>query len=70
MLTTDPVNPLFSVQTGAVRSKGFEFEARGNVTREFQIIGSYAYLDPRVIASNTGTVGKYVPNVALSQAAL
>jgi len=70
VLTTDPVNPLFSVQTGAVRSKGFEFEARGNVTREFQIIGSYAYLDPRVIASNTGTVGKYVPNVALSQAAL
>ncbi|MGE0061995.1 MAG: TonB-dependent siderophore receptor [Xanthobacteraceae bacterium] len=70
VLTTDPVNPLFSVQTGEVRVTGFEFEARGNLTRELSIIASYGNIDPRVTQSNSGTVGKYVPNVALSQAAL
>lgn len=70
VLTADPVNPLFSVQTGEVNVKGFEFEARGNITRELQVVGSYSHIDPKVTASNSGTVGKYVPNVALDQAAL
>ena len=33
VLTADPTNVIFSVQTGEVRVRGIELEARGNVTR-------------------------------------
>ncbi|MFT3940279.1 TonB-dependent siderophore receptor [Rhodopseudomonas sp.] len=70
VLTTDPVNVLFSVQTGEVRVRGFEFEARGNLTRELQIVGGYTHLEPVVTSSNTGNVGLDVVNVARDTAAL
>jgi len=70
VLTADPVNPLFSIQTGEVRMRGYEFEMRGNVTRELEIIGSLSHLNPKVTASNNGDAGKTVPYVALDQAAL
>jgi iron complex outermembrane receptor protein len=60
----------FSVQTGEVRVKGFEFEVRGNVTRNLEIVGGYSYLDPKVTQSNDGNVGKYMVQVAREQAAL
>jgi iron complex outermembrane receptor protein len=69
-LTADPGNAFFSVQTGEVRVKGFEFEARGNLTRELEIVGGYSHLDPRVTRSNDGFVGNYVVNVAVEQASL
>ncbi|WP_031335926.1 TonB-dependent siderophore receptor, partial [Rhodopseudomonas sp. B29] len=70
VLTADPANVFFSVQTGAARVRGFEFEARGNVTRELQIVGGYSHFDPRVTAANDGTVGKYLTNTAKDQASL
>jgi iron complex outermembrane receptor protein len=42
VLTADPTNIAFSVQTGEARVRGFEFEARGNVTRELEIVGATA----------------------------
>ena len=68
--TRDPSDLNFSVQTGEVRVKGFEFEARGNVTRNLEIIGGYAYLDPKVTQSNDGFVGKYMTQVNRQQASL
>jgi iron complex outermembrane receptor protein len=70
LLTPDPTNILFSVQTGEARSRGFEVEARGNITREFEIVGGYTRFNPKVTASNSGDVGNYLPNVSIEQAAL
>jgi iron complex outermembrane receptor protein len=70
VLTPDPSNVFFSVQTGEARVRGFEFEARGNITRELEIVGGYSKLDPEITRANDGTVGNFLPNVALQQASL
>jgi iron complex outermembrane receptor protein len=70
ILSADPANPFFSLQTDEARVRGVEFEARGNVTRELEIVGGYSYLDPRVSKSALGPPGNYLPNVALQQASL
>jgi iron complex outermembrane receptor protein len=68
VLTADPASVISSVQTGEARVKGFEFEVRGNVTRNLEIVGGYSHLDPKVTQSNDGNVGKYLVQVALEQA--
>jgi iron complex outermembrane receptor protein len=70
VLTADPTNVFFSIQTGEVRVRGFEFEARGNVTKELEIVGGYNKYDPKVTRSNDGFVGNYLVNTALDQASL
>jgi iron complex outermembrane receptor protein len=70
VLTANPLNPLFNVQTDAVRVRGFELEVKGNLTREFEIVGGYTHLDPRVTTSIAGYAGKYMINTALDQASL
>ncbi|WP_068014356.1 TonB-dependent siderophore receptor [Rhodoplanes sp. Z2-YC6860] len=70
VLTADPSNVFFSVQTGEVEVKGFEFEVRGNVTRNLEIVGGYSHLDPRVTRSNDGNVGNFMVNVPREQASL
>ncbi|MGY3621448.1 TonB-dependent siderophore receptor [Bradyrhizobium sp. USDA 10063] len=70
ILTASPINPLFNVQTDAVRVRGFEFEVKGNITREFEIVGGYSHLDPKVTSSIAGYAGKYMLNTAQDQASL
>jgi iron complex outermembrane receptor protein len=70
VLSPDPVNGFFSIQTDAVRVRGFEFEAKGNITRELEIVGGYSHLDPKVTVSVAGNVGKDMINVARDQASL
>jgi iron complex outermembrane recepter protein len=70
ILTANPINPLFSVQTDAVRVQGFEFEVKGNITRELEITGGYTHLDPKVTTSIAGYAGKYMLNTAQDTAAL
>jgi iron complex outermembrane receptor protein len=70
VLTPNPANPFFSVQTDAARVRGVEFELRGNATREFEIIAAYTALDPRVTTSIAGYAGKYLINTALQTASL
>jgi iron complex outermembrane receptor protein len=71
VLTTNPANVSFSIQTGEVRVKGFEFEARVSLTDRFDLVGGYSRLDPRVTQTNTvGGVGKYMTSVALETASL
>jgi iron complex outermembrane receptor protein len=70
VLTADPVNPFLNTQTDAARVRGFEFEARGNVTREFEVIAGYSHIDPRVTRSLAGNAGKYLMSTALDQASL
>jgi iron complex outermembrane receptor protein len=70
VLTSDPVDFLYSVQTDGVRSRGVELEARGNITRELEIIGGYSHTEAKVAASLAGNQGKYVNGVPIDQASL
>ena len=70
VLTQDPTNPLFDVQTDSVRVRGFELELKGNLTRELEIVAGYSHLDPRVTSSIAGYAGKYRMNTALDQGAV
>lgn len=42
----------FSVQTAEVSLKGFEIEAKGNLTREIKLIAGYSYLDAKYAAGD------------------
>lgn len=51
--TTNPQQPQFSVQTGAVRSRGIELEGHANLNNGVGIVAAYSYLDNTVTSSNT-----------------
>ncbi|MBK5651490.1 MULTISPECIES: TonB-dependent siderophore receptor [Bradyrhizobium] len=70
VLTADPANPIFNVQTDAVRVRGFELELKGNLTRELEITAGYTHLDPRVTTSIAGYAGKYMMNTARDQGSI
>lgn len=70
ILTADPTNPFFNIQTDEARVRGVELEARGNITRELEVIAGFSHLDPRVTKSIAGNTGKYLLNTALDQASL
>lgn len=60
-----------AVQTGEVRSRGLELEAKGEVARDVQLIASYAYTDAKVTASETpAEIGQPVSSQPRHQAAL
>ncbi len=46
-LTTDPDHPLFSVQTGEIRSRGIEFETKAAVNENVNLLASFTYTDPK-----------------------
>ncbi len=59
VLTPDPVDPGFLVQTGKVRSRGLELEAKTRLNKSVDVIAAYTYTDARVKASNIpGEVGE------------
>ena len=58
VLTPDPVNTGFNVQTGAVRSRGFEFEGKASITKQLSLVATYTYDDVKVIQSNDVDLGK------------
>ncbi|BAC88295.1 TonB-dependent receptor domain-containing protein [Gloeobacter violaceus] len=62
-LTTDPDNPLFSIQTGEVQSKGFEVDLSGRPLPGWDIYASYAYIDARYTRDNDIAVGTEVGGV-------
>lgn len=57
VLTVDPDNVNFQVQTGEVRHRGIELEARGRITDSLSAIASYAYVDAEITESNDGDKG-------------
>lgn len=69
-LTQDPNNPNNSIQTGEVRSRGGELEARANLTEDLGIIASYTYTHAAVARSNNGDVGDRIYAVPLNSIAL
>lgn len=52
VLTADPDHPFFSVQTGEIRSRGVELEAKVTPLSGFNVLANFAYLDSVVTKSN------------------
>lgn len=57
VLTSDPLNAGFSVQTGKVRHRGVELEARGQLNDQLSLIAGYSYIDAKVLSSEDGDQG-------------
>jgi iron complex outermembrane receptor protein len=71
VLTPDPGNVLFSVQTGEARSRGAEFEATASLADGLNLTGSYTYTDTDVTKTNTPSqLGKHLIIMPMNQAAL
>ena len=68
--TTDPDHPMYSISTGAIRSRGLELEAHTNVNENINVIGSYTYLDSLVTESNTTNLDKVTPGIPRYMASL
>lgn len=69
--TTDPVDNAFTVQTGEVRSRGLELEAKLQATRSLGLLAAYAYTDARTTRSNDpAEVGKRTGAVPRQQLSL
>lgn len=56
-LTPGAADPRYSEQTGEVRIRGLELEARGPVARRLDAIASYAYTDSEVTRANPNAAG-------------
>lgn len=58
VLTTDPRNPDFSVETGEIRSRGVEVEVKANIAKGLNVIASASHVNPIVTKSNDTPIGK------------
>lgn len=56
-LVTDDANPLYQVQTGEVRARGFELEAVANLGAGLKVRGAYSYLDMVNVSGAAETIG-------------
>ncbi|OZI23953.1 TonB-dependent siderophore receptor [Bordetella genomosp. 9] len=63
VLTTDPTDVNFSVQTGKIRSRGIELEGKANLTRNLDLLASYTFNDIRVKSSNNPAEEGNIPIV-------
>lgn len=57
VLTTDPNDPTFQVQTGEVQSRGIEFEGVANFDFGLDLIAAYALTDAEIAKSTDGVAG-------------
>jgi iron complex outermembrane recepter protein len=64
VLTSDPNNPDFSIQTGEQRSRGIEFAATGEILPGWNVIATYAYTDAKITKDNdfAGSRLIYIPD--------
>lgn len=70
VLTSDPDHAGFSIQTGEVRHRGLELEARGQVTEQLSLVAGYTFLDAEITESNDGDEGNRTPLVPRHQASV
>lgn len=70
VLTPDPDNPEFSIQTGEARSQGIELDVTGEILPGWNVILAYAYTDAEVTEDNTIPIGNRLDNVPFNQASL
>ena len=58
VLTKDPTDAAYQIQTGEEESKGVELEAVADVTSNFRLTAAYSFTKAEVTKSNDGNVGK------------
>lgn len=63
VLTADPANPGFSVQTGEQRSRGVELDIAGEILPGWQVIASGAYIDAEITEDNRFEPGNRINDV-------
>jgi iron complex outermembrane receptor protein len=61
--TADPVNSGYSVQSGEVRSRGAEIEGKASLSRNLNLVASYAYIDAEITKDTTyqGNTPRAIP---------
>jgi iron complex outermembrane recepter protein len=57
VLTPDPINVGFSIQTGLQQSQGLELEAQGAIRNNWRIIAAYTYLATSILRDNVIPIG-------------
>ena len=70
VVTDDPNDPLLSVQTGEVASRGIELNLGGEILPGWNMTAAYTYLDAFVSDDNTDIVGNSLENVPDNQFSL
>lgn len=70
ILTADPDDPNFSIQTGEQQSQGVELNVAGEILPGWNIIAGYAYTDARITEDNTLEEGNRLNNVPEHSASL
>ncbi|WP_236783822.1 TonB-dependent siderophore receptor [Azospirillum humicireducens] len=75
LTTADPDNPGYSVQTGEMRSRGVELEAKAALSPTAELTAAYSYTDARITRDNptpggTDRTGKRVASVPRHAAAV
>lgn len=63
VLTSDPLNPGFSVAAGEVKSRGFDADFSGQLDRHWRVNASLSYIDAKVTRDNTLAVGDRLLNI-------
>jgi catecholate siderophore receptor len=63
--TNDPENPTVTTLNGDQRVNGLELGASGYLTKHWELVAGYTYLDGKTLSSGTAAyVGQALPNVA------
>ncbi|MBW4445070.1 MAG: TonB-dependent siderophore receptor [Plectolyngbya sp. WJT66-NPBG17] len=70
VLTPDPLDPDFSIQTGEQKSRGVELDIAGELSPGWNVIATYAYTDAFVSKDNDLPVGDRLSNVPKHSASL
>jgi iron complex outermembrane receptor protein len=62
LLVGDPANPNFSIQIGENRTRGIEFDIRGQILEGLDITANYAYTDGKITEETNATeVDRQIP---------
>jgi iron complex outermembrane receptor protein len=69
-LATDPLNATRAVQIGEQRSRGVEVDVTGEITKGWNVIGNYTYVDAKIRKDTAFKTGNEMPNVAKHSARL
>ena len=62
-LTSDPLNPGYSIAAGEVRSRGMDVDFSGQIGGAWRANGSLSWLDAEVLRDNTLVVGSRLLNI-------
>lgn len=70
VLMQDPTDPLNQVQSGEIRSRGIEIEAKAEINRNLTLLGAYTYLDLVNTKSDPSVLGKRPTGIPRNSASL